>query len=117
MKRAHRRPISDYLIGVVLVIVFVYVSFLVVDIYHKQEVARKAAADAKQEVKELEERQRTLEANLRDLETPRGQETSYREQFGVALPGEEVIIVVSPETETPQTGLTWWRKLMGWFGL
>lgn len=117
MKRTSRRPLRDYLIGAVLLVVLSYLILLIADIYRKEEIARKTASDAKQEVAELEERQAVLTENLRDLETERGREAAYRDQYGVALPGEEVIIVVSPEEETPQTGLSWWRKFLGYFGL
>lgn len=117
MSRARRRPLKDYLIGGALLILLVYLVLLVLDIYRKEEIARRTAAESKQEVADLEERYATLQANLSDLDTDRGREASYREQFGVARPGEEVIIVVAPETEEPQTGLTWWRKFLGFFGL
>lgn len=117
MPRAKRRPLKDYLIAVALVILLGYLLYLVFDILRKEEIARRAAAQAIAKMEELDERHATLERNLRDLETERGREASYREQFGVARPGEEVIIVVAPSEEVPQTGLSWWRKFLGWFGL
>ena len=98
-------------------VLLLWLLWLLVDIIRKEEIARSAAHKAKEDLEHLEERRATLEQNLEDLETVRGQEASYREHFGVARPGEEVIIVVAPPEEAPQSGLSWWRKFMGWFGL
>jgi len=117
MPRGKRRPLRDYLIGVALIVLLGYLLFLVADIFRKEEIARETAKEAAREMVELDERYATLERNLDDLGTERGREASYRDQFGVARPGEEVIIVVTPSSEVPQSGLTWWRKLLGWFGL
>lgn len=117
MRSSKRRPLRDYIIAGVLIVFLAYLLVNVVDIFRKEEIARKTAREAKEELNELEKRHQTLESNLAELETERGREASYREQFGVALPGEEVIIVVAEEEEEPQTGLTWWRKLLGFFGL
>lgn len=117
MKRSKRRPLRDYVIGAVLLLLLAYLVLNLFDIYEKQKVARMTAAEANQQVEDLDARYKTLETHLRDLETERGREASYREQFGVARPGEEVIIVVATEAEAPQTGLTWWRKFLGFFGL
>jgi cell division protein FtsB len=117
MRTTKRRPLKDYLIAGALIILLTYLLINVLDIYRKEEIARETARESKQELEDLQVRRNTLESNLASLETKRGQEESYREQFGVALPGEEVIIVVAEEEEEPQTGLSWWRKLLGFFGL
>lgn len=117
MNRTKRRPLRDYLIGGVLLLVMAWLLYLLIGIIQKEEVARMAAKDTHRELEQLQERKTTLETNLHELGTPRGQEASYREQFGVARPGEEVIIVVPTQTEKPQAPLPWWRKLFGWFGL
>lgn len=117
MHRKKKRPLKDYLLAAGLVLLLLWLLWLLVDIVRKEEIARGAAADAKEELRHLEERRTTLTQNLDELDTSRGQEASYREHFGVARPGEEVIIVVAQEVEAPQSGLSWWRKLLGWFGL
>lgn len=117
MNRRGRRPLKDYVFGVILLIILGYLVYNVYDIFRKEEIARRTANETRQEMAELDERHATLQKNLNDLDTERGREASYREQFGVARPGEEVIIVVAEDAEAPQTGLTWWRKFLGWFGL
>lgn len=117
MSTSKRRPLKDYVIAGALIILLTYLLINVLDIFRKEEIARETAKESKQELEELQARRKTLESNLASLDTERGREESYREQFGVALPGEEVIIVVAEEEEEPQTGLTWWRKFLGFFGL
>jgi len=117
MNRRKRRPLRDYIFALLILILLGYVVYLTYDIFHKEEIARRTASQEKQKLDELNDRYATLEKNLEDLDTERGQEASYRDQFGVALPGEEVIIVVSAPPEAPQSGLSWWRRLLGRFGL
>jgi cell division protein FtsB len=117
MNRKKRRPAHEYLFIGLLAILFVWLVYALFGIVGKEERARKTAGEAKEELEALAERHATLERNLADLETPRGLEASYREQFGVARPGEEVIIVVTPPQEEPQSGLSWWRRWLGYVGL
>jgi cell division protein FtsB len=117
MVRLKRRPLRDYLIAGVLLLVFIWLTYSVVGIVRKEERARHAAREAEEQLEELKERHDTLTENLEDLTTERGKEASYREHFGVARPGEEVIIVVAPPSEVAAEALPWWRKVMGWFGL
>lgn len=116
-KRSPRRPAYHYVIAVVLTILLVSFLFMLIDIIHKEEIARHAANDARRELESLRAREATLTQNLQDLETARGQEASIRETYGVAKPGEEVIIVVEPPPEKPLQALPWWNILLGWFGL
>jgi cell division protein FtsB len=117
MNRRKRRPLRDYLIAGVLMLVLGWLTWLLVGIVGKEEIARHAAADAAAQLKELDQRHSTMEENLNDLATPRGQEASYRDHFGVAKPGEEVIIVVPAEKTVAEAPLPWWRKFLGQFGL
>ena len=73
------------------------------------------ANEVKQQYQVLENRKATLEANLSALTTARGQDAAIRTAFGVARPGEEVIVVVPPATATPTTTPTWWQKILNWF--
>lgn len=115
-----RRRAPDYkqiALAVFLVILLSWLLYMVWDIYEKEERARYAAEDAKSELAALSEREATLSANLSDLSTERGREASLRETYGVARPGEEVIIVVAPEGGQELGELPWWRKWLGYLGL
>lgn len=114
--RRHRASAREYVIAGLLMLAFLWLVYLVWGIAQKEEIARHAAYDAKHELESLKARESTLEENLAELETPRGEEATLRESFGVARPGEEVIIVV-PSSEPPGPPLPWWRKVLGWFGL
>ena len=81
----------------------------------KAHVAVSQANDAKRQYAELEARKAMLEANLAALATARGEDAAIRTAFGVARPGEEVIVVVPPATATPTTTPSWWEKLLSWF--
>ena len=99
-----------------LLILLFWLLSLLFGIVKKEEIARHAAESAKRDMEALEKREQILSQNLKDLETERGREASLRETYGVALPGEEVIIVVEPEAEKPLGELPIWRKFLGFFG-
>ncbi len=112
-----RRPLKDYLIAGVLLIVFCSLLWGVIGLIGKEERARKAVGEAKRQLASLSEREENLRKSLAELATPRGQEASLRETYGVARPGEEVIIVVAPGEGEQLDELPWWRKALGFFGL
>lgn len=102
------------LIGVFVVASFGILS-LIWGLVGKAEVAVTEARNAKAQYTALEERRRMLEANLAALKTPRGQDAAIRTAFGVARPGEEVIVVVPPASATPTATPPWWKRLFSWF--
>lgn len=117
-RRAKRGfEVRDYAIAALLSLLLVWLLFLVFGIFRKEEVARQAVRETEQELAVLVERKETLAADLAALSTERGREATLRETFGVARPGEEVIIVVPPKEPEAPPPLPWWRKVMGWFGL
>lgn len=82
----------------------------------KATVAVGQAHEARATYEELETRKKVLEANLAALATPEGKDAAIRTAFGVARPGEEVIVVVPPATTTPVAPeRSWWQKLFSWF--
>jgi cell division protein FtsB len=116
-RRKAARPPHHYAIAGVLALVSLWLFFMLTGLFQKEETARQAAAEARRELDALAKREATLKQNLEDLATERGQEASIRETYGVARPGEEVIIVVEPPPEKPLQELPWWNKVLGWFGL
>lgn len=115
-RRGARRLAWHYVSAVILGVLLLFLIAMVVDIVRKEEVARRAAKDARKELNALTMREGILRKNLEDLDTPRGQEASIRETYGVAREGEEVIIVVEPEPEKLLLALPWWNKFLGFFG-
>lgn len=108
---------SEYAIAAALSVLVLWLLWLLFGIIRKEEIARHAVADTKAELATLSEREVTLKQNLAELNTARGQEATLRENYGVAKPGEGVIIVVQPKQATSTPQLPWWRKFLGWFHL
>lgn len=116
-RRRLRLSLRQLLILVGLSLALLWLLWLLWGIAGKEEKARHAAAEAKEELATLEARKATLQGNIDELATSRGEEATLREAYGVARPGEEVIIVVPDEGREKGDTLPWWRKFLGWLGL
>lgn len=111
-RKVDRTQYPRQIITILLLLVGIsWLCLLIFGIFRKQEIARQAAADTKVELTLLEERRGTLTANLAELNTERGQEATMRQQYGVARPGEEVIIVVPKKELSPPPELTFWQRV------
>ncbi len=104
-------------ITALLAVLVVWLSFLVVGIYQKERIAQNAVADTRAELAALDARKASLSETVDDLETERGQEASLRETYGVAKPGESVIVVVPEKNLPPPPTPTFWDKVKDFFGL
>lgn len=117
IRRTTRNRLREYAIAAVLALVIMWLLSLIWNIARKEEIARSTVRETQAELAQTKEREAILEANLAELNTDRGQEATLRQTFGVAKPGEEVIIVV-PEKDMPEPPpVHWWNKVLGWFGL
>jgi len=102
------------LIGILLLVAF-WLASSIWGLASKAHVAVSQANEAKAQYQALEERKAMLEANLAALDTARGKDAAIRTAFGVARPGEEIIVVVPPATATPTTTPSWWETFLSWF--
>ncbi|MFA6502712.1 MAG: hypothetical protein WCT45_00450 [Candidatus Paceibacterota bacterium] len=102
------------LIGGLFLVAFWLIT-LISGLAGKAHIAVSQANDAKRQYESFEARKAMLEANLAALATERGRDAAVRTAFGVARPGEEVIVVVPPATATPTVTQKWWQKLFLWF--
>lgn len=102
------------LIGLLLLVAF-WLTSLIIGLAGKTQIAVDEAGKAQRRYQALEERKAILEANLAALETARGKDAAIRTAFGVARPGEEVIVVVPSETATSTPTPSWWQKILDWF--
>ncbi|MFA6278515.1 MAG: hypothetical protein WCS97_00290 [Candidatus Paceibacterota bacterium] len=102
------------LISVLLLVIF-WLASLIWGLAGKAEVAVSQANSAERQYQALEERKKMLEANLAAIATERGEDAAVRSAFGVARPGEEVIVVVPPATSAPTTVPSWWQRVINWF--
>ena len=102
------------LISVLILIAFWLIS-LIWGLAGKARIAILQAHNVKWQYQTLEDRKTMLQANLAALITVRGQDAAIRTAFGVARPGEEVIVVVPPEPKAPTTTPSWWERILDWF--
>src|SRR3989344_2504351 len=102
------------LIGILILVIFWLVS-LIWGLVDKVHIAVSQAREARLQDQTLEERKAILQANVAAIETERGRDAAIRTAFGVARPGEEVIVVVPPTPATPTTTVSWWQKILSWF--
>jgi len=109
--------VKDYVVAIVLALLVIWLVFLNISIFHKEEIARDAAHSTQEQLSSLSSREKTLQANINELSTERGQEATLRDTFGVARPGEGVIIVVPTQAATTTPPQTFWQKWFGWLRL
>ena len=100
------------LIGVLLLVAF-WLATSIWRLAQKAHIAVSQAQEAKQQYQALEERKVALEANLAALATERGQDAAIRTAFGVARPGEEVIVVVPPELKSDDDAIAVAADIVG----
>ena len=115
-KKPVKKRVSEYLTAAGLALVVLILLWAVWGIFRKEEIARRAVRDTRAELATLEARKGVLEGNIAELETERGKEATLRQAYGVAKPGEEVIIVVPADGATTTPALPWYRKVLGFFG-
>lgn len=102
------------LIGILLLVAF-WLATSIWGLASKAHIAVSQANEVKVQYGELEKRKAVLSANLAALETTRGQDAAIRTAFGVARPGEEVIVVVPPAMTAPTSTPSWWETFLSWF--
>jgi cell division protein FtsB len=100
--------------GVLLLVAFWLVT-LIWGLASKANVAVSQANEAQANYAALEMRKVKLQADLDALASERGQDAAIRTAFGVARPGEELIVVVPPTAPTSTPPKSWWQKLFSWF--
>lgn len=98
-----------------LLLVALWLGSLIWGLAGKAQIAISQADDVRRQYASVEARKATLEANLAALSTERGRDAAIRTAFGVARPGEEVIVVVPPGNVAPTVTPTWWQKVLQWF--
>jgi hypothetical protein len=98
-----------------LLVVALGLVSLIVGLAGKMHIAITEAHNVQQQYQQLEARKATLQANLDAISTERGQDTAIRTAFGVARPGEEVIVVLPPQLATTTPPVAWWQEILNWF--
>ncbi len=107
---------KDMALAALFSLLIIWFAYLIWGIVPKEERARMQVRETESQLASLEAREAQLRESLEELNTERGKEAVMRDTKGVALPGEEVIIVVPPEPELPPLApRPWWKRMFDWF--
>ena len=114
MAKRKKVSVKDYVMAGGMSLLLVWLIFLNVSIFRKEEIARKTADSTQKQLASIQSREMALQSNIKELSTERGEEATLRETFGVARPGEGVIIVTPAKVATTTPPAPWWQKWFGW---
>ena len=117
VRRKGKNQTREYISTALLSLGIVWLTFLIFGIARKEEIARTTVRDTRAELAVLDERKNILQKNLDELATERGQEATLRQTYGVARPGEEVIVVVPPKVLPSPPPVSLFGKILHFFGL
>ncbi len=110
IKTSHVNPVWQGVLIGILILIIVWIISLIIGLFGKAQIAWQTAHQTQQEAAVLKNRAKVLEQNIHTLDTPRGYSAAIRTEFGVARPGEDVIIVIPSKIATStQIKKTWWR--------
>jgi cell division protein FtsB len=111
-----RRLLSSNITIIALCIVIALLGREVWGIYMKEQRARESLLRAQTQYDSLQERSEFLESELALLNNDAGVESKLRERYGIAKPGEKVIMLIDEEgtTTPPEPDSGWWKKLWSW---
>lgn len=104
-KRKFRAIFNSRLTQGFLLLLVVFLGWQTYERYAVAVEVNERRAAAEQMVSHLTERRDNLEQEVQYLQTERGIESALRRQFDVALPGEDVVVILSDDTESAVTPL------------
>lgn len=117
-RRLRREDVLRSIVGMGGIVVLGAVAFFAArgayNMYGKFAAAAAARTEAEADLKELEARYATIEAEVDDFTSSRGVEAEVRERYGVAKPGEGKIDIVRTSTTTGSSAAphdTLWERL------
>lgn len=115
-RQERRNPLRQGIVAALLILVSFWLGMLIFGLVGKAQFAWQMSHQTQNDAQALSERQHVLERSITTLNSPRGKEAAIRTSFGVARPGEKVIIVVPQKTLTrSHQQKTLWQKIFGWF--
>ncbi|MDD5152871.1 MAG: hypothetical protein PHS95_02650 [Candidatus Pacebacteria bacterium] len=121
-----RKKVRRILYSKTMILVLLVVAILVArgtwQVYTKASIARAKSDESAQKLKEIQERNSTLEASLAHLKSNNGLEDEVRQKFNVARPDEEVVMVIDENSKKSENGAnvseeTFWQKILSFFKL
>ena len=124
MTRSHSHKTVDRMLAsplmlIVLLVLAGVIGNATLNVLEKEKITQERADMVRDDVTELEERKTFLEQEIEGLKTPEGQERAFREQFGAAKPGEQVIVLVDdPGSSVYESDVdeSFWMKIKDFIG-
>lgn len=98
MSRVYSRAV---LVGIAVLILLLGKG--VYDIYGRQKESAKLRADSEQRMHDLEARKASLSVEVEKLGSEAGVDEKIRSKFNVAMPGENVVLIINDATTTATT--------------
>ncbi len=118
-KKRLRNILYSPIVLIALVCLIVFFAHATWGVYQKERDSAATAVQAQAELTRMEDRNAVLTSNIQKLSTDEGVEEEIRQQFGVAKPGENMIIIVgnneSATTDSATSTQDWWQKMSEWF--
>lgn len=108
-------PLRQGLTLGVLALVAVWLSVAIWGLVGKARIAMSEAREVEQQYAAIQARKEALQTSVDALSTDFGRDAAIRTAFGVARPGEEVIVVVPLKEATTTPEPTLWQRVLNWF--
>lgn len=102
-RRKLRSLLAVPLVRIVLVLIFFFIAYSAFVRYQIAAEMAERREVAEVEVAELREQKERLEEEVEYLRNERGIEAEMRRQFDIALPGEEVVVLLPDESAAAPT--------------
>lgn len=94
-----RTVVGSPITRAVILLIVIAISWSALTRFRIAEDMKERRATAEKDVSELREQKHLLEEKVRYLSDERGIEAEMRRQFDVALPDEQVVVIVEPEEQ------------------
>ncbi len=118
VRSTYQDHIKHGVIAAVLILLSFWFASLIFGLVGKAQFAWNTANETQKQSEVLSSRQSALEKSIAILKTPRGQDAAIRMSFGVARPGERVIVVVPLKTmKDTSEKRPLWKNILSWVGL
>ena len=120
-KKELTKIIHSRAVLVILIIICLLLGYSVVSVYGKSREAVHNRDVAVENLKELKDKQVTLQGEINDLNTPSGVEDAIRDKFRAVKDGEGLIVIVDNDKDNNPDGTpvsapedkTFWQTIEG----
>lgn len=103
-----------------LSVVLVFFAYGVITLFGKMRETSKNKKISEERLVTLENRKEKLERDIDELSHDKGKERIFREDYGLALPGEGVVVIVDEQNpnieEIPPKNKGFWESVKVFFG-